>query len=122
MDVFASFGYTHAKFADGTSAGGVDVSDKKIPFTPDFTALFGAQLSRALNSSVTLYGRGEFVMSGDFEYDEANTARQEAYNLANFRFGGRGKWLFAEGWIRNAFDTMYVPIAISLEENSVVAL
>lgn len=112
VDVFASFGYTHAKFGDGTSSGGVDVTDNKIPFTPDFTALFGAQLSHALNSSVTLYGRGEFVMSGEFEYDEANTARQDAYNLANFRAGGRGKWLFGEFWIRNAFDTRYVPIAI----------
>jgi iron complex outermembrane receptor protein len=112
VDVFASFGYTHARFAGDTMAGGVNVADNKIPYTPDFTALLGAQLSRAVNTAVTLYGRAEFVMSGAFEYDEANTARQEAYNLANFRAGGRGKWLFGEFWIRNAFDTMYVPIAI----------
>jgi iron complex outermembrane receptor protein len=112
LDLFASFGYTNARFADGTMSGGVNVADKKIPFTPDYTALVGAQLSRAISSAVTLYGRGEFVMSGAFAYDEANTARQDAYSLANFRVGGRGKWVFAEAWIRNAFDTMYVPIAI----------
>jgi len=112
LDLFASFGYTHARFADGTVSGGVNVADKKLPYTPDYTAVFGAQLSRALTSAVTIYGRGEAVRYGAFEYDEANTARQDAYGLMNFRAGARGKWLFGEAWIRNAFDTMYVPVAI----------
>ncbi|MGE3492519.1 MAG: TonB-dependent receptor [Vicinamibacterales bacterium] len=112
LDLFASFGYTHARFAAGTTAGGVDVADNKLPYTPDYTALVGAQLSRAVTSAVTIYGRAEAVMYGAFEYDEANTARQDAYSLANFRAGARGRWLFGEAWIRNAFDTMYVPIAI----------
>lgn len=112
LDLFASFGYTHARFAEGTMSGGVSVADKRLPYTPDYTAVFGAQLSRAITPAVTIYGRGEAVRYGAFEYDEANTARQEAYGLANFRAGARGKWLFGEAWIRNAFDTMYVPIAI----------
>ena len=112
LDLFASFGYTHARFAEGTTSGGVSVADKRLPYTPDYTAVFGAQLSRAITPAVTIYGRGEAVRYGAFEYDEANTARQEAYGLANFRAGARGKWLFGEAWIRNAFDTMYVPIAI----------
>ncbi len=112
LDLFGSFGYTHARFSAATQAGGVDVAGKKLPYTPDFTALVGAQWSRAINSAVTIYGRGEVVTYGAFEYDEANTARQDTYRLANFRAGARGKWLFGEAWIRNAFDTMYVPIAI----------
>ena len=112
LDLFASFGYTHARFADGTMSGGVSVADKKLPYTPDYTAVFGAQLSRAVTPAVTIYARGEAVRYGAFEYDEANTARQDAYQLANFRAGARGKWLFGEAWVRNAFDTMYVPIAI----------
>jgi len=112
LDLFASFGYTHARFADGTMSSGVSVADKKLPYTPDYTAVVGAQLSRAVTSAVTIYGRAEAVMYGAFEYDEANTARQDAYQLANFRAGARGRWLFGEAWIRNAFDTMYVPIAI----------
>lgn len=112
VDVFTSFGFTSAYFRDGTLAAGVNVGGNKLPYTPTYTALVGTQLSRALNSTITLYGRAEAVFSGPFEYDEANTARQEAYHLANFRAGGRGKWLFAEAWIRNAFDTIYVPIAI----------
>ena len=36
---------------------------------------------------------------------------QEAYSIANFRAGLRGKRLFGEAWLRNAFDTQYMPIA-----------
>ena len=112
VDVFSSFGLTSAYFRDGTMAAGVNVGGNKLPYTPAYTGLLGTQVSRALNPAITLYGRAEVVMTGAFEYDEANTARQDAYALANFRFGGRGKRLFAEAWLRNAFDTSYVPVAI----------
>jgi iron complex outermembrane receptor protein len=112
LDVFASFGYTRARFSDGSESLGVDVSDKKVPFTPDYTALFGAQLNRSITSSINAFVRGEAVLSGAFEYDEANTRGQEAYSLVNVRAGARSKYLFGELWVRNAFQTRYVPIAI----------
>ena len=112
LDVFGALGYTRARFGDGSISGGADVSDNRIPNTPEYTATIGAQLTRALGAA-TLYGRGEMVFYGAFEYDDANTARQEAYSLANFRAGVRGRFLFAEGWVRNAFDTRYVPVAFA---------
>ena len=112
VDVFASFGYNNASFADGTSSMGVDVSGNNLPFTPDYTALFGAQLNRAITSSISGFVRGEAVLSGGFDYDDANTRGQEAYSLVNVRAGARSKYLFGEVWVRNAFQTRYVPIAI----------
>ncbi len=112
IDVFTSFGFTSAYFREDTMAAGVNVGGNKLPYTPAYTGMIGTQLTRAITSAVTLYGRGEVAFYGPFEYDEANTARQGAYRLANVRAGTRGKRLFAETWIRNAFDTRYVPIAI----------
>jgi len=112
VDIFATLGITSARFAAGTMAGGVEVSQNKIPYTPDYTALVGAQLNRAISSSISLYGRGELALSGAFEYDEANSARQDAYGLLNLRAGARGRYVFAEAWVRNALDKWYVPIAI----------
>jgi iron complex outermembrane recepter protein len=112
LDLFASFGYTDARFADGSESMGVDVSDNKLPFTPDYTALFGAQLTRGVTASINAFIRGEAVFSGAFEYDEANTRGQEAYSLVNFRAGARSRYLFGEVFVRNAFETRYVPIAI----------
>ena len=49
---------------------------------------------------------------GDFKYDAGNQVGQSTYNLADFRAGWRAKRWFAEGWIKNAFDTHYVPVAL----------
>ena len=111
VSVFATLGVTRARFGAGSTANGRDVSGNEIPNTPDYTASFGTDLSRALNGAIRLYGRAEVALYGEFQYDEANTASQEAYSLTNFRFGARAKQLFVEGWLRNAFDTRYIPVA-----------
>ena len=113
LDVFGAFGVTNAEFGDRTTSGGVDVSGNEIPNTPDYTATFGAHLSRELSSASSVYGHGEIVFYGAFKYDDANLAGQDAYSLANFRAGLRWNALFAEGWIRNAFDSAYVPVAFA---------
>jgi iron complex outermembrane recepter protein len=113
VDLFATLGYTHARFGSNTTSSGVDVSDNTIPNTPDYTASFGAHLSRAMARGIQVYGRGEAVFYGAFKYDDLNLAQQDSYALANFRGGARGRYLFAEAWIRNAFDTHYVPVAFA---------
>jgi iron complex outermembrane receptor protein len=67
----------------------------------------------AVTSRAHAYARAEFVLRGDFKYDDANTQGQEAYSITNFRAGARGKVLFGEAWIRNAFDTRYIPLAFA---------
>ena len=112
MDVFAAVGFTNASFTDGSMANGADVSNNDLPFTPDYTATFGGQFSRAINSSIGGFARAEVVLTGAFSYDEGNTKGEDAYSIVNLRAGARAKRLFAELWLRNAFDTRYVPIAI----------
>lgn len=118
VDLFGSFGYTRARFADGTSSNGLDVSDNVIPNTPDYTATLGAHVGRGLNSALDVYGHGEVVFYGAFKYDDANRTGQEAYSLANFRAGVESRSFFAEGWIRNAFDTNYIPVAFAFPSQS----
>ena len=111
VDLFGAFGYTHARFGAGTTSSGVDTSHNKIPNTPDYTAAIGTEVSHGLSRGTRLYGRAEAVFYGAFKYDDANAAGQDAYSLANLRGGARAKFVFAEAWIRNAFDTHYVPVA-----------
>ncbi len=89
------------------------MSGKKIPNTPDYTASFGAEVSHPVSRQIRAYGRAEAVFYGPFKYDDGNFAGQDAYSLTNLRFGARGSRLFAEGWIRNAFDTRYIPVAFA---------
>ena len=112
LDLFAALGITGAEFSDGTTANGVAVGGNTLPYTPAYTAMLGGQYTRAITSTINGYGRAELVLSGEFHYDEGNTQSQEAYSLVNVRAGARHNRLFGEVWLRNAFDTQYVPIAI----------
>jgi iron complex outermembrane receptor protein len=112
VDIFGAVGYTRARFGDDSVSSGASVAGNRIPNTPEYTTTVGAQLTHSIGAA-TLYGRGEMVFYGAFEYDDANTQRQDAYSLANFRAGVRGRFLFAETWIRNAFDTRYIPVAFA---------
>ena len=112
-DFFGGFGYANARFGDGSASGGLNVSDKRLSNTPQYTANVGGNYTLALNTSTSAYVRAELVFRGDYYYDDANTAGQDAYSLTNFRFGARGRRVFGELWIRNAFDTTYIPTAFA---------
>jgi len=113
VDVFGGVGYTRARFSDDAVSNGMPVGGNTIPNTPEYTVTLGTQVSHPLRSGISVYGRAEAVFYGTFEYDDLNLARQDAYSLANFRAGARGRYLFAEAWVRNAFDTRYIPIAFA---------
>jgi len=93
-------------------ANGAAVAGKALPYTPDYTALLGGQWTPAITAAIGGFARAELVLTGAFSYDEGNTEGQDAYSIVNIRAGARAKRLFAEVWLRNAFDTRYVPIAI----------
>ena len=113
VDVFGALGYTRARFGDGSVSSGLEVAGHDLPNAPEYTATLGAQLSRTLTSAVSLYGRAETVFYGSYFYDDANTAGQDAYSLTNLRAGARGRFVLIEAWIRNAFDTRYIPVAFA---------
>ena len=87
------------------------MSGNALPNTPDIH-LHRRRAGRApLTDRSRVYGRGEMAAYGAFFYDDLNRASQDAYSLANFRAGAREPRLFAESWIKNAFDTHYIPLA-----------
>jgi len=112
-EVFTGFGYTNAKFSQGSFSNGVDVGGRRVSNTPDYTATVGGQYSVLVSSESAAFIRAEVVFRGDHYYDDANTEGQEAYSLTHFRAGVRGRKMFAEAWVRNAFDTEYIPLAFA---------
>jgi iron complex outermembrane receptor protein len=115
LDLFGALGFTNATFKQGSVSGGVSVGGLDIPNTPDYTATVGAQLSRALSASRTVYGRAEITAYGAYHYDDLNRAGQDAYALTNFRGGLRAGRLIGEAWVRNVFDTRYIPVAFPFD-------
>ena len=51
VDLFTAVGYTHARFAEGSSSSGVNVEGNKIPNTPEYTVSAGVQYSRRVRAS-----------------------------------------------------------------------
>jgi iron complex outermembrane receptor protein len=115
IDLFGSLGYTHARFDEGVFIGSTNVGENEIPNTPDFTATIGAQVSQIVGNGITVYGRAETHVHGAFFYDEANTDGQDTYALANFRAGVRLGIVLVEAWMKNAFDTEYIPTALAFD-------
>ena len=112
-DFFAGVGYTDAAFDEGSLSSGLAVGGRRLANTPRYTADFGGQYTVTLTPGTAVYGRAEIGVRGSYFYDDANTEGQDAFSLAHFRAGARGRRLFAEAWLRNAFDTRYVPIAFA---------
>jgi iron complex outermembrane receptor protein len=113
LDVFGAVGYTNAHFSNGTQSSGIAVGGNRLPATPVYTATVGTQYSVEAYRAASLYGRFDIAFTGSYEYDDFNTAGQDAYSLANLRGGIRGRRAFIEGWVRNLFDTRYIPIAFA---------
>jgi iron complex outermembrane receptor protein len=109
---FGALGVTHARFGDAASSGGVSVDGNEIPNTPSYSLTMGAEVTHPVRTA-RVYGRGEVVVYGAYKYDDANTQGQDAYSLANFRAGLRTRHAIAEFWMRNAFNTNYVPVAFA---------
>ena len=120
-EIFGAAGYADARFLSGASAihtdavgnnTTVNVGGNHLIYAPDFTVSGGMQYSLPIGKAGTVYVRGEAAAYGRYFYNPANTQSQGSYSLASFRAGLRAKHWFAEGWVRNAFDTAYVPIAL----------
>jgi iron complex outermembrane recepter protein len=112
LELFTSFGYTNAEFGDGSVADGLPVDGNKLFNTPDYTVSGGVQYSRPVNTALNAFARFDVVGYGDFFYDNLNTEGQDAYALANIRAGVRASLFTVEFWMRNAFDTNYIPVAL----------
>ena len=120
-DLFGSVGYTEAKFLSASTAFNPNLCLRPgptrmsaatgFPSRPTSPATWARRCSLP-RRPLTLNARAEAIVCGEFLDHASNAQGQPTDALANFRAGVRGNHWFAEEWIRNAFDSHYVPIAI----------
>ncbi|MEB2778573.1 TonB-dependent receptor [Algoriphagus sp. D3-2-R+10] len=111
-----NFGYTHATFdklmLPGES-GEVDFSGNRQIFTPELTSMFAAQWTPQFFNSNTLDWmlRGEWLYFGEQFFNLENTINQEAYQIANVKFGVVSDTIELTLWGKNIFDETYIDYA-----------
>ena len=111
VDLFTAVGYTHARFAEGSVSSGVNVEGNKIPNTPDYTASAGAAVLAQRSARRRSTAARMWCSTARSSTTTQNTLGQDAYSLVNLRVGVTGRFLIGELFVRNAFDTRYIPLA-----------
>jgi iron complex outermembrane receptor protein len=111
LDFFAGFGFTHARFERAIQPNGHSAEGNFLPQSPETTWNAGTQYTLPLPHDLRAYARAEVIGVGPYAYDASNAEGQSAYILTNFRLGIGGPWWRVEGFVNNAFDTNYVPLA-----------
>lgn len=111
LNVFASLGFTHARFDHYTQTNGQSARGNRLPDAPETTWNIGAQYSMRLVRDLRAYARAEVFGVGPYSYDASNAAGQPAYTLTDFRLGVGAEHWRIEGFINNAFNTHYIPVA-----------
>jgi iron complex outermembrane receptor protein len=114
LDLFGSFGYVDAEFDNYVQPNGRSAAGNDLPFAPRTMWNLGAHYSLRLFDEVRAFARAEATGIGQYFYDASNAAG-ERYTIADFRLGvgqrSRTVSWRVEGWVRNAFDEEYVPLA-----------
>ena len=111
-----SFGFTNATFdklmLPGES-GEEDFSGNRQIFTPEFTSMIAAQWTPQFFNSSTLdwMVRGEWLYFGEQFFNLENTISQDAYQIANMKFGIVSDTMELTVWGKNIFDTTYIDYA-----------
>jgi iron complex outermembrane receptor protein len=114
-DIFGSLGWVKTKFLSGSQAQGADIEGRRMPFTPEFTGGLGTQYAWFFTETLNLFARVQVTVCGQYDYDVSNTKGQDIYSLTDFRIGVRNRFWTVESWIRNAFDTKYIPVAFAYQ-------
>ena len=106
---FASnLGIQEAEY-DDFSYGGGTYDGYDIPNIPAFSARNSITYRHLLENSHTLMGMVEYNVTGEYQFDQKNTGKQDAYTLCNARigyeWGQSGIYLFGA----NLLDEAYLP-------------
>jgi iron complex outermembrane receptor protein len=112
LDLIAGFGYTDAKFDEyKDTIAGTDYKDNRTPLTPRYTYNLAAQYRHPLTGSTDIFGRVDVNGVGKSYWNDANTLKQDPYELANARLGFETDYFEVYLWAKNIFETEYEAIA-----------
>ena len=108
----AGVGYVESTFKDyHDTLAGTDYADNSTPVSPEYTYNLALQYNRSLSDKWDLFARTEINGIGSFYWDDANTLKQDAYQLVNLSLGLESEKIDIILWAKNLFDQEYEAVA-----------
>lgn len=86
----------------------LDYKDNRIFCVPQYTYSVGLDYRRELVKGWSVFGRADLMGVGSRYFDDANTVKDDPYELVNLRLGIEGDHFECEVWVKNLFDKEYV--------------
>ena len=112
LELIGGFGYTDSKFDKYEDPiAGTNYKGNRTPLTPKNTYNLAAQYRHPLTGSTNFFGRLDANGIGESYWNDANTLKQESYELVNVRLGFEADHFEIFLWSKNIFDTKYQAIA-----------
>ncbi|MBI9080525.1 MAG: TonB-dependent receptor [Pseudodesulfovibrio sp.] len=117
----AGFGYTDVEYLKyNDPVAGVNYKGKKTPLAPKYTYNLALQYRRPMvekfdmfwnEGPLYFFTRAELQGIGPFYWNDANTLKQNAYEMVNLRLGLESDHLDLTVWSKNLFNTNYQAVA-----------
>ncbi|AFY99583.1 TonB-dependent receptor domain-containing protein [Calothrix sp. PCC 6303] len=105
LDLIASIGYVDSKYKNYLNSDtGVNLSDNRVPLSPQFTYNLAAQY----RSPGGIFARAELRGYGLTYFDDENQIKQEPYAVVNARIGYQWQKVSVYLYANNLFDTRYI--------------
>lgn len=122
LSLYASYGYTQAKFTQYQRTPEIDLSGNYIPYAPGNTLNIGADWSvnvdeQGLNKIIFFAG---YQGQGNIYWNEENTVSQDFYGLLNGKISYSAKFARIDLWAKNILNEEYTSFFFSALGNNFV--
>ena len=85
-----------------------DYKGNRVFCVPNYTYGIALDYRRQLSEGWSLFSRADLMGVGSRYFDDANTVKEDPYELVDLRLGVEGEHLDCSLWVKNLFDKEYV--------------
>lgn len=108
LSLSGTFTWMEAEFDKYSPAKGEDYKGNRVFGVPDYTYTVATDYRRNITGQWGFFGRADLVGVGSRYFDDANTVKEDPYELVNLKVGVEGDHLDVYLWSKNLLDREYV--------------
>ncbi|WP_239057190.1 TonB-dependent receptor [Desulfovibrio sp. JC010] len=108
LNLSGTFTWMEAEFDNYSPSEGESYKGNRVFGVPDYTYTVATDYRRNIIGDWGFFGRAELVGIGSRYFDDANTVKEDPYELVNLKVGVEGEHLDVYLWSKNLLDREFV--------------